>query len=225
MALRRRRGAGRSDKSRKSRKGEARTGTPADLLVVGLANPGDKYVGTRHNVGAEVVAVLEQRWQGRMRRTREMALVDEVRVADKRLVLAIPDTYMNLSGEAVRPLVRRHGIDDLSKLVVIHDELDLPAGRIQIKLGGGLAGHNGLKSIKAHLGSQDFARVRVGIDRPAHGHIADWVLKRPGKADREAIDDAVIRAVDAAETILTHGIETAMERFNGSPGDKSGDRG
>jgi len=213
MALRRRRGVGRADKALKSRKG-ARSGTPADLLVVGLANPGDKYVGTRHNVGSEVIHILAERWHGRLRRTPQLALADEVRVAGKRLVLAIPNTYMNLSGEAVRPLVLRHGIDDMSKLLIIHDELDMPAGRVQVKLGGGLAGHNGLKSVKAHLGTQDFARIRIGIDRPEHGHIADWVLKRPGKADREAIDDAVILAVDAAETVLTHGVETAMQRFN-----------
>ena len=112
-------------------------------------------------------------------------MVDEVNVDGRRLALAIPLTYMNLSGEAVAPLVRRHGIDDPHHLVIVHDELDLEVGRIKLKLGGGLAGNNGLKSIRQHLHTDDFARVRIGIGKPndkTQG--ADHVLKRPGKGDR-----------------------------------------
>ena len=198
------------------RKGGAeRRGTPADLLVVGLANPGAEYAGTRHNVGAEVVELLAQRHGGSLRRSKERALTDEVRIGDQRMALAIPQTYMNLSGEAVAPLVRRHGIEDPHRLVIVHDELDLPVGRIKLKLGGGLAGNNGLKSVKAHLHTDDFARVRIGIGKPP-GKAAgvDHVLKKPGKADRLELDIVVVEAADAVELILAEGISVAMNRFN-----------
>jgi peptidyl-tRNA hydrolase, PTH1 family len=198
-----------------------RRGTPADLLVVGLANPGAEYEGTRHNVGAEVVHLLAERHGAALRKGRERALVAEVPVAGlggKRLALAIPLTYMNLSGEAVAPLVRRHGIDDPHRLVIVHDELDLPVGQLKVKVGGGLAGNNGLRSIKAHLHTDDFVRIRIGIGKPpgkAHG--ADHVLKRPGKADRAELDVVVQDAADAVELILTDGPDRAMNRFNTRP--------
>ncbi|MDQ2650333.1 MAG: aminoacyl-tRNA hydrolase [Actinomycetota bacterium] len=196
-------------------RGGERRGTPADLLVVGLANPGAEYEGTRHNVGAEVVQLLAQRHGGALRRSKERAMADEVRIGEQRMALAIPQTYMNLSGEAVAPLVRRYGIEDPHKLVVVHDELDLPVGRIKLKLGGGLAGNNGLKSVKAHLKTDDFARVRIGIGKPpGKSEGADHVLKKPGKADRLELDIVVVEAADAVELILAEGIAAAMNRFN-----------
>ena len=200
---------------------EARRGTPADLLVVGLANPGAEYAGTRHNVGAEVVHLLAERHGATLKKGKERALAAEVPVASlggRRLALAIPLTYMNLSGEAVAPLVRRHGIDDPHRLVIVHDELDLPVGQLKVKVGGGLAGNNGLKSIKAHLHTDDFVRVRLGIGKPpgkAQG--ADHVLKRPGKADRAELDVVVQEAADAVELILAEGPERAMNRYNTRP--------
>jgi PTH1 family peptidyl-tRNA hydrolase len=199
------------------RRGEQkeRRGTPADLLVVGLANPGAEYAGTRHNVGGEVVELLAERHGGHLRKGRERAMVDEVLVDGARLALAVPLTYMNLSGEAVAPLVRRHGIDDPHRLVVVHDELDLPVGRLKLKLGGGLAGNNGLKSIRQHLHTDDFARVRIGIGKPNHRtQGADHVLKRPGKSDRGELDIVVQEAADAVELILRDGIAAAMNRYN-----------
>lgn len=192
-----------------------RRGTPADLLVVGLANPGPEYVGTRHNVGAEVVEVLAARHGARLRKSRERALVAEALVGGRRLVLAVPLTYMNLSGEAVAPLVRRHGIDDAQRLVIVHDELDLPVGTLRVKVGGGLAGNNGLKSVKAHLHTTDFVRVRIGIGKPpgkAQG--ADHVLKKPGKTERQALDIVVQEAADAVELVLSDGPAVAMNRCN-----------
>ncbi|HVM01788.1 MAG TPA: aminoacyl-tRNA hydrolase [Acidimicrobiales bacterium] len=195
-----------------------RTGTPADLLAVGLGNPGTQYAGTRHNVGADVVALLAGRHGGRLRKGRELALVDEVRVDGRRLALAFPQTYMNESGMAVAPLVRRFGIDDLARLVVVHDELDLPVGRIRVKVGGGLAGHNGLKSIKAHLRSDAFCRVRIGIGKPpGRREGVDHVLRAPGKAERELLAVAVEEAADAVEAILADGPAAAMNRFNPAP--------
>ncbi|MFP5376568.1 MAG: aminoacyl-tRNA hydrolase [Acidimicrobiia bacterium] len=195
-----------------------RTGTPADLLAVGLGNPGTQYAGTRHNVGADVVALLAGRHGGRLRKGRELALVDEVRVDGRRLALAFPQTYMNESGMAVAPLVRRFGIDDLARLVVVHDELDLPVGRIRVKVGGGLAGHNGLKSIKAHLRSDAFCRVRIGIGKPpGRREGVDHVLRALGKAERELLAVAVEEAADAVEAILADGPAAAMNRFNPAP--------
>lgn len=193
-----------------------RRGTPADLLAVGLGNPGAEFARSRHNVGAEVVELLAQRHGGRLRAGRERALVDEVRIDGRRLALAFPQTYMNDSGLAVAPLVRRFGIADLSALVVVHDELDLPVGRLKLKVGGGLAGHNGLRSIKAHLHSDAFARVRIGIGKPPGGKErgVDHVLRRPGKAARTELDIAVQEAADAVEMILRDGFEAAMNRFN-----------
>jgi len=195
-----------------------RRGTPADLLVVGLANPGAEYEGTRHNVGAEVVQVLAARHGAKLRKGKERAMVDEITVGQKRLALAIPLTYMNLSGEAVSPLVRRHGIDDPHRLVIVHDELDLPVGTLRVKVGGGLAGNNGLKSVKAHLHTDDFVRIRLGIGKPpgkAQG--VDHVLKRPGKADRQELDIIVQEAADAVELILREGPDRAMNRYNTRP--------
>ncbi|MFL6204077.1 MAG: aminoacyl-tRNA hydrolase [Acidimicrobiales bacterium] len=203
---------------RKRGEQKERRGTPADLLVVGLANPGAEYAGTRHNVGGEVVQLLAERHGAKLRKGKERAMVDEVTVDGRRLALAIPLTYMNLSGEAVAPLVRRHGIDDPQRLVIVHDELDLPVGRMKLKLGGGLAGNNGLRSIQQHLHTGEFARVRIGIGKPNHkAQGADHVLKRPGKGDRGELDVVVQEAADAVEAILAEGVAAAMNRYNTRP--------
>jgi PTH1 family peptidyl-tRNA hydrolase len=192
-----------------------RTGTPADLLVVGLGNPGAQYAHTRHNVGADVVALLAERHGERLKMGKERSLVAELRVDGKRMAVAFPQTYMNDSGLAVAPLVRRFGIDELERLVVVHDELDLPVGRLRVKVGGGLAGHNGLRSIKAHLHSEAFIRVRIGIGKPPGKQFgADHVLKPPGKAERAELDVVVQEAADAVEAILHDGPAAAMTRFN-----------
>lgn len=193
-----------------------RTGTPADLVVVGLGNPGGQYSGSRHNVGAEVVELLADLHAEPLRKSREASLAAEVRIDGRRVALAFPQTYMNKSGEAVRALVRRHGIaESLDRLVVVHDELDLPAGRIKVKRGGGLAGHNGLASIKAHLHTVDFTRIRIGVGKPPSAQAGvDYVLKRPGRADRDALDDAVKRASEAVLALLDHPVEIVMNRFN-----------
>ncbi|MEJ5256297.1 MAG: aminoacyl-tRNA hydrolase [Acidimicrobiales bacterium] len=187
----------------------------ADLLVVGLGNPGREYAGTRHNVGFEVVELLAARHGGRFKKSRERALVTEVRIDDHRVVLAEPQTYMNLSGEAVAPLVRHHGIEDLHRLVVVHDELDLPVGRLKVKVGGGLAGHNGLRSISAHLHSSDFVRVRIGVGKPpSRERGTDHVLARVSRSERTALDQTVRDAADAVELIVSEGPQAAMTRFN-----------
>jgi peptidyl-tRNA hydrolase, PTH1 family len=192
-----------------------RRGTPADLLVVGLGNPGGEYEHSRHNVGADAVALLAERHGGVLKRSRERALVAEVGIGDRRVTLAFPQTYVNLSGESVAMLVRRHGITDSERVVVVHDELDLPLGRVKIKQGGGLAGHNGLRSIKAHLRTDDFLRVRIGVDKPpSKEQGANHVLRRVSKRERVELDIAVQDAADAVEAIVADGVDAAMNRFN-----------
>jgi PTH1 family peptidyl-tRNA hydrolase len=189
----------------------------ADLLVVGLGNPGADYARTRHNVGADTVFELAERHGGRLRDglRNERAQSDEVRIGAHRVALAFPQTFYNESGLSVAALVRRHDIDDLHRLVIVHDELDLPPGRLKVKVGGGLAGNKGLKSIVAHLHSDDFVRVRIGVGKPpGRQQGADHVLRRPGKAERTELDVAIAEAADAVELILTQGAEAAMARVN-----------
>ena len=188
---------------------------PADLLVVGLGNPGEEYAKTRHNVGAEVVEVLARRHGGRLKKSRkERALVDDVRIDGLRMALAVPLTYMNDSGRAVAPLAKHFDVDP-SRLVVVHDELDLPPAVLKLKVGGGLAGHNGLRSIKDHLKSDEFVRVRIGVGKPpSKERGADHVLSRVSKRDREEMAVTVEEAADAVEMILRDGIDAAMNRYN-----------
>lgn len=142
----------------------------------------------------------------------------EVRLDGRRVVVAFPMTYMNDSGRAAQALVKRYGIEDLESLVVVHDELDLPAGRVKVKVGGGTAGHNGLKSLHAHLHDSGYVRVRIGIGKPPGQRSgADHVLRRPGSAERELLTTAVETAADAVEMIATSGVADAMNRFNTEP--------
>jgi peptidyl-tRNA hydrolase, PTH1 family len=198
----------------------ARTGTPADLLVVGLGNPGAEYAHTRHNVGADVVEILAARHGAKLRSGKERALVDEVRLGDRRVALAVPQQWMNDSGDAVRRLVRRYGVTP-EQLVVVHDELDLPVAALRVKSGGGLAGHNGLRSVRDHLHSDAFGRVRIGVDKPgSKDRGADHVLSRFSKRERSDIDVTLQEAADAVEVIAGEGIDAAMNRFN-RPGPNS----
>jgi PTH1 family peptidyl-tRNA hydrolase len=188
---------------------------PVDLLVVGLGNPGDEFSRTRHNVGAEVVELLARRHGGKLRGSKGRARGDEVRIGDKRVALAIPLTYMNDSGEAVGALARRLGIEP-DRIVIVHDELDLEPAVLRLKVGGGLAGHNGLRSIKQHLHTDEFTRVRIGVGKPSSKERgADHVLSRVSKREREAMDVTIEEAADAVERIVTDGVEAAMNRYNG----------
>ncbi len=194
----------------------ARTGTPADLLVVGLGNPGAEYAHTRHNVGADVVEILAERHGAKLRSGKERARADEVTIGGHRVALAVPDQWMNDSGDAVRRLVRRYGVTP-EQVVIVHDELDLPVAALRVKAGGGLAGHNGLRSVKDHLHSDAFARVRVGVDKPgSKDRGADHVLSRFSKRERTEIDVTLQQAADAVEVIAADGVDAAMNRFNSS---------
>ena len=193
-----------------------RRSTPFDWLVVGLGNPGKEYARTRHNVGEDVVVELARRRGDTLRSGRDNALVAESRIGDERWVLAFPLTYMNDSGLAVRALARRYRIEDADHLVVVHDELDLPPTTVRVKVGGGLAGHNGLRSIAQHLGTQDFVRVRIGVGKPPGGKErgGDHVLSRLPARQRELFDVAVQEAADAVELIVTDSVDAAMRAYN-----------
>ncbi len=198
-----------------------------DLLVVGLGNPGAEYEGTRHNIGADAVSRLVARHHGSLATEKGLhARATQIRIGDRRILCAVPLTYMNESGLAVAPLVRRAGLAAgegeadgsatvATGLVIVHDELDLPSGRVKIKVGGGTAGNNGLKSIHAHLHTGDYLRIRIGIGKPPGRQPgADFVLKRPGAEEREILSVAAEVAADAVESIVTSGVDAAMNRIN-----------
>ena len=192
-----------------------RRGTPYDFLVIGLGNPGKEYARTRHNVGEEVVHLLAERVGATFKAGKDKAKVAEATVAGKRCVLAFPLTYMNESGQAVSALTRRYGITDPAQIIVVHDELDLPPTQIRVKVGGGLAGNNGLRSITQHLKTQDYMRVRIGIGKPpSKERGASHVLSKLPKAEREAFDVAIQLAADAVEVLVAEGPDAAMRQFN-----------
>lgn len=190
-------------------------GEPADFLIIGLGNPGSDFVGTRHNIGAEVIDELVERHGSRLRKTKSRALAAGIVLGGKRVIVAFPQTYMNNSGEAVRSLARSYGVLEPQHIVVIHDELDLDPGRLRLKSGGGLAGHNGLRSITQHLGTTDYLRLRVGIGRPSGAQSGkNYVLRVPGKADREILGVAVSEAADAVEMLVADGPDATMSVIN-----------
>jgi PTH1 family peptidyl-tRNA hydrolase len=196
-------------------------GEPYDWLVVGLGNPGEKYARTRHNVGEEAVRLLAERRGLTLKGGRDNALVAETRLpgteGEQRVVLAFPITFMNESGQAVSALVRRYRIESPEQIIVIQDELDLPPGELKIKAGGGLAGHNGLRSITQHLKSQDFLRVRIGVGKPEHKDVGKGhVLSKVPKAERELLAIRIADAADATELIIARGVDAAMQRYNGT---------
>ena len=186
-----------------------------DLVVLGLGNPGSQYRHTRHNVGADTIEVLGERYRAKLRLEKGLFCgSDVVTVGGQRIAIAIPTTYMNESGLAAAALMRRFDLDP-AQLVVIHDELDLSPATVKLKEGGGLAGNNGLRSIKAHTKTEDFLRIRIGIGKPVSKEQGvNHVLNKFGKREREEIDIAIARAADAVEAILANGIAAAMNEFN-----------
>ncbi|MGA1140611.1 MAG: aminoacyl-tRNA hydrolase [Ilumatobacteraceae bacterium] len=192
-----------------------RRGTPFSALIVGVGNPGREYERSRHNVGFEVIDELARRASVTMKAGRDKALVAEVHGEFLHYLLAKPMTYVNNSGQAVGPLARRYGVKEVERVVIVHDELDLPPGVVRVKVGGGLAGHNGLRSITQHLKSQDFVRVRIGVGKPpSKERGGDHVLGRIPGPERELLDASVQRAADAVEIILKHGVDTAMQQIH-----------
>jgi len=182
--------------------------------IVGLGNPGREYAGTRHNIGFEVIDEVARRWNVRLRPWKSAA--DLAVVSVRSAVLVEPQTFMNLSGDAVGRVAAFHKLEPADLLVVV-DEVQLPLGRIRLRRSGSAGGHNGLKSIIQHIGI-GFPRLRIGVGRgDPEWDLADHVLSRFGREEREAVAEAVSRAADAVEMFVGEGIEVAMNRFNQSP--------
>jgi len=204
---------------RRSREGDRR-GSQSVLVIVGLANPGDEYAGSRHNVGGDAVRLVADRRGATLSLERRQRVISAtIATARGPVTLAIPTTFMNESGGAIVPLLRRTSLDDLARLVIVHDDLDLEPGRLQFKQGGGLAGHNGLRSVAQTLGTQEFARLRIGIGRPpSKERGADYVLQRPTGARKVALAAGVADAADAIEVLLDDDFDDAQRRVNGARG-------
>jgi peptidyl-tRNA hydrolase, PTH1 family len=184
-----------------------------DLLVAGLGNPGREYERTRHNAGWLALDELARRHGGSWR-SKLSGSLSEVRLGDARVALLKPETYMNESGRSLGAAARFFKVVP-EQVLVVHDDVDLETGRLQARAGGGLAGHNGLRSLAQHLGSQDFLRLRIGVGRPGRGDprsVADWVLS-PFAPEDDA-ETLLSRAANAVEAIVGEGLEAAQQRFN-----------
>ena len=182
-------------------------------LIVGLGNPGRRYRATRHNVGWDVIARLAERVGIRVNEDEGFAEVGRGTIGTRRVLLARPYTYVNVSGEAVRDLRRRHRLRPEDILIIV-DDIDLPLGRLRLRAGGSAGGHNGLKSVIEALGTTEFPRLRVGIGRPPHGvEAADFVLTRFTEEER-MVHETLERAAEAVELAVTEGLPAAMNRVN-----------
>jgi peptidyl-tRNA hydrolase, PTH1 family len=187
-------------------------------LIVGLGNPGTEYEDTRHNAGFWWTDAAARKLGAALVRDRAYhALVARVNRPEGPLWLLQPQTFMNLSGKSVAALARFYKIAP-AEILVVHDDIDLLPGQMKIKLGGGVAGHNGLKDILAQLGSADFWRLRIGVGHPGvKSEVVDWVLRKPSAEDRQAIDDCLTRSLDALALLLDGAMERAMMKIHGKP--------
>jgi peptidyl-tRNA hydrolase, PTH1 family len=187
-------------------------------LVAGLGNPGREYAGTRHNVGADAVRLLARREHvdlGRNKRVRcEVAEVRGLGTTGVPVVLAVPTTFMNRSGDPIQSAAAWFKVPP-ERIIVLHDDLDVPVGGLKLKLGGGHAGHNGLRDTDRALGTRDYVRVRIGVGRPP-GRMPgkDYVLRRPSPADREELDVVLEEAADAVTLVIAEGLEPAQNRYH-----------
>ena len=185
---------------------------PLPLLLVGIGNPGEKYAGTRHNIGFTCIDLLADRFAIRLNDKRKEVVLGQGTIADKPVVLAKPRTFVNRSGAALRYLATRFGTKPPDMLVLV-DDLDLPVGNMRIRKSGGSGGHNGLNSINRDLTTQDYPRLRIGISRPAHGAI-EHVLGGFTPAEQGPLDEALAQAIKAVEAWVAHGTDFAMNNFN-----------
>ncbi len=195
------------------------------VLVLGLGNPGTEYAHTRHNAGWDAVDVVARRLGTRVDRRERAALVGRTDRGGRRWILAKPLTYMNESGRAGAQLARSERVEP-ARTIVVHDDLDLPFGRLRLRQGGGTGGHNGLRSLEAAWRSRDFVRVRIGIGRPPAGEDpVDYVLTRPPEPERGGWDEVMGRAADAVVAVVEGGLTAAMDRFNAATPGPAGEAG
>jgi len=186
---------------------------PVEFLIVGLGNPGEEYENTPHNLGFMVIDRLAGSHAIRVSRKENMSLVGLGGIAGKRVAVAKPQTFMNLSGPAVKGLLERYELKP-DRLIVVYDELDLPWGSLRIRIKGSAAGHNGVKSLIGSLGTNEFTRIRIGIDpgNPVKGE--QFVLGQFKRAQKQDVEETVVRAADAVEFILAEGAAQAMTKYN-----------
>ncbi len=183
-------------------------------LIVGLGNPGKQYEHTRHNVGFDTIDILAERYGIRIDTKKQKALCGKGVIEGKRVILAKPQTFMNLSGESVRTLIDFYKIDETEELIVIYDDISLEPGQLRLRAKGSAGGHNGIKNIIAHLGGQEFKRIKVGVGEKPKGYdLADYVLSRFPKAERERVDASLKRAADAAVKMMDD-MAAAMNEYN-----------
>jgi peptidyl-tRNA hydrolase, PTH1 family len=189
---------------------------PPRWLIVGLGNPGPEYRNTRHNVGFRVIDLLAERHRIQVTHMLKRSMTGYGKIQAEGVTLAKPQTYMNLSGESVRPLMRMFELQPADVLVV-YDEMDLPVGRLRLREEGSSGGHNGVKSLIQHLGTQEFPRIRIGVGRPAQSGTVDHVLSGFSRDEIPLINEAIERAADAVEAVVAEGMAAAMSRFNSHP--------
>ena len=184
-------------------------------IIVGLGNPGKQYAHTRHNVGFDTIDILAERYHISMDIKKHKAVCGKGVIEGQRVVLARPQTFMNLSGESVRELVDFYKIDPEEELIVIYDDISLEPGQLRIRPKGSAGGHNGIKNIIAQLGTQNFLRVKVGVgEKPAGWDLADYVLGHFSKEEQVLMEEAFLRAADAASALLTEDVERVMNQYN-----------
>jgi peptidyl-tRNA hydrolase, PTH1 family len=189
------------------------------LLLIGLGNPGREYRETRHNIGFMLIDRLAIVLEARFSRLQSRALVASVVYHEKKIILAKPQSFMNLSGQSVQGLVRFYKLE-LSQILIAHDDLDLPLGSIRIRPDGGSAGQKGMSSILEHLGTDKFARIRLGIGRPpGQMQAPDYVLQDFSFHEMKTVSETLLRAVDATLAWVTEGLDSAMNQYNGNPGE------
>ncbi len=185
-------------------------------IIVGLGNPKKEYDNTRHNIGFDVIDVIAKKEGISVIEKKHKALIGKGYIAGNKVILAKPQTFMNLSGESVRELVDYYKIDETEELIVIADDISLDVGQLRIRKKGSAGGHNGLKNIIAHLGHDRFQRIKMGVgNKPAGYDLADYVLGHFTKMERKEMDDASDRAAKAVEVMITEDADTAMNQFNG----------
>ena len=184
------------------------------FAIIGLGNPGKQYVGTRHNIGFETVDYLALRNNIALNKIKHKAVIGEGSIQGKKVMLVKPQTYMNLSGRSVREVLNFYKLET-EKMIVIYDDIDIDVGRLRIRPHGSAGTHNGMKSIIYEIQSDSFPRIRMGIGKPVHGDLADYVTGKFSKEDRELMSIAVVNAAEAAELLLKEGINAAMNRYNG----------
>lgn len=184
-------------------------------IIVGLGNPGREYENTRHNIGFDVIDTIAEQEKIDVLEKKHKAVIGKGCIQGEKVILAKPQTFMNLSGESVRQLVDYYKVDETDRLIVISDDVSLDPGMLRIRKKGSAGGHNGLKNIIAHLGHENFQRIKMGVgEKPRNFDLADYVLGHFTDGERRQMDEAALKAADAVRLIMAEGIDTAMNQYN-----------